>query len=139
MSYNVPMVTQDEIVEKSRPIEAATMATPSLAAALDPKRAEKKMVQTDFWGQKLEVKPTKFSSVKSYVTKAGKTVKKHVGITEDNSHGKKKKAKTVKSNKTGKQAKHCVYPKDPKDDKNSVQLATSLHIQELRNMCRNKY
>jgi PKD repeat protein len=139
MSYNIPMVTQDEIEEKSRPIQAATMATPNLAATLDPQMPEKKMVQTNFWGQKLEVKPTKVSTVKSYVTKAGNTVKGYVRITEDKSHGKKKKTKTVKSNKTGKQAKHCAYPKDPNDNKASVKLANSLHIQEQLNRCRNKY
>jgi hypothetical protein len=139
MSYNVPMVTQDEIVEKSRPIQAAAMTAPSLAAAVDPKGAEKKMVQTDFWGQKLDVVHTKVSSVKAYVTKAGKTVKGYQRITEDKSHGKKKKTKTVKSNKTGKQAKHCAYPKDPNDNKASVKLANSLHIQEQLNRCRNKY
>ena len=99
---------------------------------------EQKMVQTDFWGQKVEVKPTKVSSVKSYVKKAGKKVRRHVRITEDKSNG-KKKTKTVKSNKTGKQAKHCAYPKDPNDNKASVTLANSLHIQEQLNRCRNKY
>ena len=133
------MVTQDEIEEKSRPIQAATMATPNLAATLDPQMPEKKMVQTDFWGQKVEVKPTKVSTVKSYVTKAGKKVRRHVCITEDKSNGKKKKTKTVKSNKTGKQAK-CAYPKDPNDNKASVKLTNSLlHIQEQLNRCRNKY
>ncbi len=87
----------------------------------------------------MEVKPTKVSTVKSYVTKAGKKVRTHVRITEDKSNGKKKKTKTFKSNKTGKQAKHCVYPKDPKDNKASVKLANSLHIQEQLNRCRNKY
>ena len=115
------------------------MATPNLAATLDPRTPEKMMVQTNFWGQKLEVKPTKVSTVKSYVTKAGNTVKGYVRITEDKSHGKKKKTKTVKSNKTGKEAKYCAYPKDPNDNKASVKLANSLHIQEQLNRCRNKY
>jgi hypothetical protein len=138
MSHNIPKVTQDEIEEKSRSIQAATMATPSLAT-LVPQMPEKKMVQTNFWGQKLEVKPTKVSSVKSYVTKAGNTVKGYVRTTEDKSHGKKKKTKTVKSKKRGKEAKHCAYPKDPNDNKASVKLANSLHIQEQLNRCRNKY
>jgi hypothetical protein len=138
MSHNIPKVTQDEIEDKSQPISGGTMATPSLAA-LVPQMTEKKMVQTDFWGQKLEVKPTKVTSVNSYVTKAGKKVKKYVRITEDKSNGKKKKAKTVKSNKKGKEPKHSAYPKDPNDDKESVKLANSLHIQEQLNMCRNKY
>ena len=49
-------------------------------------------------------------------------------------HGNKKKGRVIKSNKKTGQAKYPGFPKAKDDCNETVQLAYSLHIQELRDL-----
>ena len=142
MNDNLPVITREEDEKETKTNWRATMAPPDMETTTQRNQLpKKKWVQKGLWGKHVEgntTKETKTCKVKDYVKKDNTPVKGHDRNIRANPSA-EKRVKTKRSNKTGKRAKHCVYPKDPKDDKNSVQLATSLHIQELRNMCRNKY
>jgi leucyl aminopeptidase len=142
MYNNIPVITQEEFEQKAQPIPRLTMPPPSLAAVLVPQLAEKKLIQKGLWGKQVEVatsKPsTKVTKVKAY-WKGSKQVKAHNRIIGAKTHGNKQKAMNIKHKKKTEQPKHSAFAKVPDDCKESVQLAHSLHIQELQNLMRNSH
>jgi hypothetical protein len=136
MYNNIPVITQEEFEQKAQLIPRLTMAPPSLAAALVPQLPEKKFIQKGLWGKQVE-HSTKVTKVKAY-WKGSKLVKAHDRIIETKTKGNKKKAKNTKCKKKT-APKHSAFAKVPDDCKESVQLAHSLHIQELKNLMRNSH
>jgi hypothetical protein len=99
---------------------------------------KKKLIQKGLWGKQVEV-ATKVTKVKAY-WKGSKQVKAHNRIIEAKTHGNKKEVKNIKYKKKTEEAKHFAFAKLPDEDcKESVQLAHSLHIQELQNFMRNRH
>jgi hypothetical protein len=130
MYNNIPVITQEEFDQQARPIQRLTMAPPSLAAALVPKLEEKKWIQKGLWGKQViepATKPSpKVTKVKAYWK----------GSSQVKAHDRKKKAGSIKNKKKHEEPKSFAFAKMPEDCKESVQLAHSLHIQELQNFMR---
>jgi hypothetical protein len=59
-------------------------------------------------------------------------------IVKAKPNGNKKKSKTIKSKKKIGKPKHCAFPIVQDDCKESVQLTHSLHIQEQRDIVKDK-
>jgi hypothetical protein len=136
MYNNIPVVTQEEFEQQARPIPRLTMAPPSLAAAVVPQLPKKKLIQKGLWGKQVEV-ATKVTKVKAY-WKGSTQVKAHNRIIEAKIHGNKKEVKNIKYKKKTEEPKHVAFAKVPDDCKESVELAHSLHIQELQDFMRSK-
>ena len=129
MSNNIPVITQEELEEKVCTIPNLTMAIPKAVAKKVSPVKEKKMIQKGLWGKKVQA-TTKPKEVPVKTHKKGNSqVKSHMRRVPEKNEKNKTKDTTNTKKKKG-QA-------NVKDDcKESVQLAYSLHIQELQNILR---
>ena len=110
------------------------MAIPHLATMLVPKVIKKKFTQEGLWGRVPKEKP-KTTTIEIPSHKRGSSqVGAHLRTVTNNTNGNKKKDMVIKSKKSSEKAKHHAYPKTKDDCKESVQLAHSLHIKELREL-----
>jgi hypothetical protein len=132
MSNNIAVITQTQIDPEDDPITEPTMALPHWAAVLDTKFPKKKLIQgTLKWGNVAVATPSPehdLVEVESHYRGSTK-VQAHKRKINIKSDGNKKKGKTKKS----KQNTEAI-PKVTEECKESVQLAHSLHIQEMKSL-----
>ena len=131
MSSNYAVITQDEFDETLIPNPRVTMAIPHVASMLgSDKIKKKKFTQEGLWGRVPKSTTIEIPSHKRGSSQVGA----HLRKVTNNSNGSKKKDKVNKSKNTSGKAKHQAYTKTKDDCKESVQLAHSLHIKELREL-----
>ncbi len=124
------MITQDELDKTLLPNPRLTMAIPHLAPVSVAKVPKIKLFQKGLWGRVDRQEPeTNDIEVKEHNC-GSHQVEAHQHKVTTNSNGNKNVSKNIKTKKGKGTTKHSVFPK-LKDDC-SVQLACSLHIQELR-------
>ena len=134
MSNNFAVITQDDYEETDIPNPRVTMALPNLAQMMVAKAPKKKMIQKGLWGR-VARKESKTTTIEIPNHNCGShQVGAHQRTVTNNSNGKKKQDKVTKSKKKSGHAKHYAYPKTKDDCKESVQLAHSLYIKELREL-----
>jgi hypothetical protein len=134
MSYNSAVITQEDLEPTVLPNPNLTMALPSLATVLDPQIPKKKLLQMTMLGRVATPTPeTRCIQVKGH-NRSSKEVKSHTRKIRAKPHGNKKEAKTIKSKKKKGGPRLTAFPKLPDDCKESVELAKTLHIQELRDL-----
>ena len=109
------------------------MALPFLAPLLDPHQfPEKKMTQRTLFGR--IAPPThETAAFKEHFCGFNKD-QYHMRRVKVKPNANKKKSKTINSKKKTGKPKHCAFPKVQDDCKESIQLARSLHTQELRDL-----
>jgi hypothetical protein len=129
MANYIAVITQEEFEPNLLPIANPTMAIPSLETLLVPQFPKNKMLQNTTNGGVAPASPeTKKIPVPAH--KRGTShVKFHLHTVKVKPNRNRKESKK----KTGK-PKHSAYPKVKDDCKESVQLANTLHIQELRDL-----
>jgi hypothetical protein len=136
MSNNIAVITQEEFEPEILPNPNLTMAIPHLANLTVAKLQEKKMHQGTLWGMdpplSLTPEPTTYK-VDEY-KRGSSTVAGHYRKIGAKAKGKRKKAKNIKSKKKAGKQEHCAFLEVPDDCKESVQLANSLHIQEMQDL-----
>ena len=134
MSSNFAVITQDEFEETLIPNPRVTMALPHLAPMLVAKVSKKELIQKGLWGRVPREKPKKTTIEIPSHNCGSHQVGAHQCTVTNNSNGNKKKDKVIKSKKKSEKTKHHAYPKTKDDCKESVKLAHSLHIKELRDL-----
>jgi hypothetical protein len=134
MSNNIPVVTQEEFEPKVLPKPKVAMALPNMDPILVAQFPKKKLLQMTLWGKVKAPAPVPdFIQVQSH-NRGSIQVQAHKRKITSKPNGNKKKAKSIKSEKKTGQAKAATLAKVPDDCKESVQLAHSLHFQEIKNL-----
>jgi hypothetical protein len=135
MSSNIAVITQDEFEETVLPNPSLTMAHPHEGPMMVAKIPEKKLIQKGLWGRVAKKKPKTTTTIDVEAhTRGSHQVEAHKRKVTTNSNGNKKNSKSIKAKKGKGTTKHSVFPKVQNDCRESVQLARSLHIQELRDL-----
>ena len=136
MPTNIAVITQDEFEPKLLPKANLTMAIPFLDPLFVPKLPQKKFLQIKLWAKKDDAPAPEphFIQVLSHNRGSSKVQGYKYYTTPSKSPGPQKKYKVVKSKKKTGQFNHPGFPKAKDDCKETVQLAYSLHIQELRDL-----
>ena len=134
-SNNIAVITQEEFETEILPNPNLTMAIPYLGKFSVAKLPEKKMYQGTLWGMPPLPPASKPTTYKVDEYKRGsKTVSGYERQITAKAKGKRTKTKSIKSKKKAGKSEHCVYLEVPDDCKESVQLAHTLHIQEMKNL-----
>jgi hypothetical protein len=134
MSNNIPVITQEEYEPKVLPKPKLTMALPNLAALSVPQLPKRKLLQMTLWG-KVITPATEPDFIQVQAHNHGSVqVEAHRHKITAKANGNKKRVKTIQSKKKTGQPKYSTFPKVPDDCKESVQLAHSLHFQEIKNL-----
>jgi uncharacterized protein YxeA len=121
MSYNIAVITQEEIEPEVGRHLTLTMPPPGLAPASIPKLAEKKLQQKGIFGKE---------AIEGVKVQAHMHGSKLVNAYERKLTSNNNKGKTVNpKKKAAKQPKHAAYPKVQDDWKKSVELARELDRQ----------
>jgi hypothetical protein len=135
----VAVITQEEVEPTLLPNPNLTMAIPSLAAVTIPKIPKKKLLQRTMYFGKMNPPrmaapdpKTKKIEVPGHYRRSFK-VRPHTRIVKD-AEGKKKETKSPKSKKKYGKPNLSAFQKVKDDCKESVQLAHSLHIEEMKNL-----
>jgi hypothetical protein len=129
----IEMITQEKFEHKLLPNANLTMALPFLAPLLVPQFPEKKITQRTLLSGR--VAPPTHAHVTGNDHFHGNTyVPPHMPRVKIKPNGNKKKSNTINSKKKTGKAKHGAFPKVQDGCKESVQLACSLQIQELRDL-----
>jgi len=135
MSNNIAVITQEQIEPDLLPNPRLTMALPYLAPLLVPQLPGKKLIQRTLWGKVAIPPATEHDLVQVQSHYRGSTkVKAHKRTMTGRSHDKMKKGKTNKTKKKKGKPKHYDFSREPEDCKQSVQLAHSLHIEEMKSL-----
>jgi hypothetical protein len=135
MSNRIAVVNQTQIETEVLANPRLTMALPYLAPLLVPQIPEKKLIQKTLWGKVAVAPAPEYDLVQVQSHYRGSTkVQAHKRTITAKPHGNKKKTKTNKSKQKTGQNKHSAFPKGPDDCKESVQLAYSLHIKEMKSL-----
>jgi hypothetical protein len=137
MPTYIEMITQEKFEHKLLPNANPTMALPFLAPLLVSQFAEKKMTQRTLSGK--VVPPTHENVPVNDHFRGNTFVPLHMHRVKIKPNGNKEKSQTIHSRKKTGTAKHGAFPKVQDDCKESVQLARSLHIQELRGLVKRFY
>ena len=133
MPTNIAVITQEENEHKHSPNANPTMALPFLAPTLIHKiQVKKQMTQRTLFG-KLALPTHENVPVNDHY--CGNTyVPYHMRRVQIRPNGNKKKSKNINTKKKAGKEKHGAFPKEADGCKESIQLACSLHIQELRDL-----
>jgi hypothetical protein len=136
MPTNIAVITQDEFEPKLLPQANLTMAIPFLDPLFVPKLPKKKFLQMKLWAKQDDAPApdTHFIQVLSHNRGSSKVPGYKYYPTPSKSQGPQKKYKVIKSKKKTGQFNHPGFPKAKDECKETVQLAYSLHIQELRDL-----
>jgi hypothetical protein len=136
----VAVITQEEVEPTLLPNPNLTMAIPSLAAVTIPKIPPKKLLQRTMMSSG-KMDPTRMAAAGPKTKKiqvpghyrASSKVRPHTRIVKD-ADAKKKETKKPKSKKKNGKPNLSAFVKVKDDCKESLQLAHSLHIEEMRNL-----
>ena len=136
MPTNIAVITQDEFEPKLLPQANLTMAIPFLDPLFVPKLPQKKFLQIKLWAKQDDAPAPEphFIQVLSHNRVSSKVPGYKYYPTPSKSQGPQKKFKVIKSKKKTGQFNHPGFCKAKDDCKKTVQLAYSLHIQELRDL-----
>jgi hypothetical protein len=136
MPTNIAVITQDEFEPQLLPNANLTMAIPFLDPLFVPKLPQKKFHQIKLWAKQDDAPAPEphFIQVLSHNRGSSKVQGYKYYPTPSKSQGPQKKCKVIKSKKKTGQFNHPGFPKAKDDCKKTVQLAYSLHIQELRDL-----
>ena len=136
MPTNIAVITQDEFEPKLLPQANLTMAIPFLDPLFVPKLPKKKFLQIELWAKQDDAPAPEphFILVLSHNRGSSKVQGYKYYTTPSKSQGPQKKYKVIKSKKKTGQFNHPGFSKAKDDCKETVQLAYSLHIQELRDL-----
>ena len=136
MSNNIAVITQEEFEPANLPNPNLTMAIPHLANLTVAKLPEKKMHQGTLWGMDppLSLTPEPTTCKVDEYKRGSKTVSGYERKIAAKAKGKMTKSKNIKSKNKGRKHEHCAFLEVPDDCKESVQLAHSLHIQEMQDL-----
>jgi hypothetical protein len=129
MANYIAVITQEELEPQILPNANPTMAIPSLEPLLIPQFPKKKMLQKTLNGGVAPASPkTKKVAVPAHM-RGTRNVKFHMRTVKVKPTGNKKESKKQKG-----KSKQSTNPWVKDDCKESVQLAKTLHIQELRDL-----
>ncbi len=130
------VITQEESEPKLLPNANPTPALPFLEPLFVPQFPKKKLLQMKLWAKQDDTPAPEpdFIQVPTHNRGFSKVQGYKYYTTPSKSHGNKKKHKVLASKKKTGKAKHPGFPKVKDDCKETVQLAYSLHIQELRDL-----
>jgi hypothetical protein len=136
MPTNIAVITQEELDPKILPKTYPTMAIPFLDPLFVPKLPTKKFLQTKLWAKQDDAPSPEppFIQVVSHNRGFFKVQGYKYSTTPSKSQGTKRKYKVLKSKKKNGIVNPPSFPKAKDDCKETVQLAYSLHIQELRDL-----
>jgi len=131
----IAVIIREESEPKLLPNANPTMALPFLAPFLVPQVHKKKLLQMKLWAKDDSPAPElNFIQVPSHI-RGSSSVRDHRRYTTPakSYRGKKKDKAFTPKKKTG-QAKYFGFLKAKADCKETVQLATSLHIEYLKDL-----
>ena len=130
------VITQEESEPKLLHNFNPTMALQFMDPLLVPKLPKKKLLQMKLWAKPADPPAPEpdFIQVLTHNRGSSKVQGYKYYSTPSKTHDNKKKHKVINSKKKTGQAKHPGFPKAKDDCKETVQLAYSLHIQELRDL-----
>ena len=136
MPTNIAVITHEEFAPKLLSKANLTMAIPFLDTLFVPKLPKKNFHQMKLWATQDDAPAPEphFIQVLSHNRGSSKVQGYKYYTTPSKSQGPQKKCKVVKSKKKTGQFNHPGFPKAKDDCKETVQLAYSLHIQELRDL-----
>jgi hypothetical protein len=136
MPTNIAVITQEEFEPKLLSKANLTMAIPFLDPLFVPKLPKKKFHQMKLWAKQDDAPAPEphFIQVLSHNRGSSKVQGYKYYTTPSKSPCPQKKYKVVKSKKKTGQFNHPGFPKAKDDCKETVQLAYSLHIQELTDL-----
>ena len=129
-----------QITQTQEENDNPTMALPFLETFLVPQQIpEKKVIKKTLMGFGKKFGPThELRPVNGHVCGETTFVTTHMHKMKIRKQGDKKESKNNNSKKKTGKAKHGAFPKVQNDYKESVQLAHSLNIQELRDLVKGR-
>jgi hypothetical protein len=128
------LITQDEFEHRLLVNPNLTMAIPAFATLPVDKFPKKKWIQKTMRNRVAPPSPeTKTIQVQGHNCRSTQ-VNSHLCKINAKVHGNKKETKSTKSKKKTGKLKHSAFHNGQDDCKESIQLAKTLHIQDLRNL-----